>query len=394
MRTVVIGAGIIGLSIGWQLSRRGVRVTVVDPTPARGATRAAAGMLAPAAEAWHGEEQLTGLMAWSARRYPGFVAEVERVSGLPSGYRTTQTIVCAADSADRGTLADLHALQERLGLTSEALTLREARRLEPLLAPNLAGAFLMPDDHQIDPRVLSAALLTGVERVVTRPVTAVEHADPDDSTSPVTGVRLADGTGLAADAVVVANALGAAELAGLPVDLGPALRPVYGDILRLAPPTSGWASTLTCTVRGLVNGHPVYAVPRAHSSVVVGATSREDGQPGVSVGGVHELLRDALRIVPALADHGLAETMARPRPGTPDNAPLLGLAAPGLLIATGFFRHGVLLAPLAAAAACHYLVDASSDTAPPGGAPSDTLPDLTSLRPVRFETSTLVKVLT
>lgn len=351
MRVVVVGAGIVGLATAWTLQRRGADMTIVDPAPASGATHAAAGMLAPVAETYYREQQLGRLCLASAAGYPGFVAELAATLGrdvADVGYRPTRTLIVGADSADRDALGDLHDLSVSLGLASERLTTRQARRLEPLLSPTLACAFLADGDHQVDPRTLADALLESLAaqgaRLVTRGAEAVTHTG--DDCSPVTGVRLGDGSRIGADAVVVANAVAARDLRGLGADLSRSLRPVYGDVLRLRPPRH-LAGLLTGTVRGLATGHPAYLVPRADGEVVLGATSREDGNDQVSAGGVHELLRDAIRLVPAVAEFALTESVARARPGTPDNAPLLGrLPAPGLIAATGTFRNGVLLAPV------------------------------------------------
>jgi glycine oxidase len=167
-----------------------------------------------------------------------------------------------------------------------------------------------------------------------------------------------DGGRLACDEVVLATGGGAVQaggagecpvLEGLPAPLRLPVRPVYGDVLRLRT-VPGGPQPSGNVIRGLVGGHSVYIVPRADGEVVVGATEREDGRAGVGAGGVHRLLRDALRLMPALGELDLAETMARARPGTPDNLPLLGRAAPGLVVAVGFHRHGVLLSAAAAAA--------------------------------------------
>jgi glycine oxidase len=153
---------------------------------------------------------------------------------------------------------------------------------------------------------------------------------------------------------------------------------VHGDILRLRVPEH-LRPLLTATVRGLVHGVPVYIVPRRDGTVVIGATQREDALAasgpgadrdgaGVSAGGVYQLLRDAQVLVPAVAELELLESTARARPATPDNAPLLGRVqfpgtrgqVNGLIVATGFFRHGVLLTP-AAATICRDLMDGHED---------------------------------
>lgn len=359
MRVIVIGAGLVGLVTAWRLQSLGAQVVVVDPAPASGATHAAAGMLAPVAETYYREEALGRLSFASNERYPGFVDELASALGRTGeevGYLPTRTMIVGADAADRGSLRDLHDLSASLGLPSRIITTREARRLEPLLGPGLSCAFIAEGDHQVDPRVLAGALqealpARGVEVVEGR-VEAVTHVDGSPE-SPATGVRLTDGRRLEGDAVVVANAVAARELEGLGVDLR--LRPVYGDVIRLDAPAS-LRGLIGGTIRALVGGRAAYLVPRADGTLVLGATAREDGNPRVSAGGVHELLSDAIRILPALAEFTLLETVARARPGTPDNAPLLGrLPAPGLVAATGTYRNGILLAPAVADTVAHLL---------------------------------------
>ncbi|MEZ2370643.1 glycine oxidase ThiO [Arthrobacter sp. RCC_34] len=355
----VIGAGIVGLGIAWTLLRSGRRVTLIDPAPAQGATFAAAGMLAPVSEYHYQEEDLLALTLESAALWEDFAAPF----GPSNGHRTTPTLVVGFDAADRAALADLQAAQQAHGLEVQAVSLREARRMEPLLSPQLSGAFLTPGDHQVDPRILHAAMLEAFRRdggtVLTERAEALRWEADDDGGSTagrVTGVLLASGRVVTADEVVVANGLASPELRELPEGLDLPLRPVHGDILRLRVPER-LRPFLSATVRGSVRGLPVYLVPREDGTVVIGATQREDGQAGVSAGGVHQLLRDAQQLVPAVAELELEEITARARPGTPDNAPLLGRVAAagggevaGLVIATGFFRHGVLLTPVAARA--------------------------------------------
>lgn len=341
----VVGAGIVGLGIAWEALRRGHSVVVVDPAPAAGATMAAAGMIAPASELHYREEHLLKLTVDSAARYPEFVGSLAW-TGHHTGYRDTGTVVLAVDGADRKALADLCAVQARYGLAVEQVPLRDVRRQEPMLGPLPTAAFRASQDRQVDPRKLASALLAAVtakgQLHAARATALLRHAGA------VHGVKLDDGRSLRARHTVVANGLAAGGLVGGLVDLP--LRPVYGDIMRLRVPAP-LQPLLTSTVRGLVRGIPVYIVPREDGTVVIGATSREDGIDAVSAGGVYQLLRDAQQLVPAVAELQLEEVLCRARPGTPDNAPLLGTVpgAEGLFIATGFFRHGVLLAPYAAA---------------------------------------------
>jgi glycine oxidase len=375
----VIGGGVIGHGIAFEASRAGRSVVLIDDAPGSGASWAAAGMLAPVSELHYQEEQLLELMLESSRLWPGFAARLDTAAGLDSGadgteppagtgYLTTPTLAVGADAADRRALADLRDAQQACGLTVEPLTVREARSREPLLSPGISCAFDIPADHQVDPRLLIARLASvlGAEggSFVRRRAAGLLWQDGH-----VAGVRLAGGGSVRAAETVVANGLGAAGLEDLPAGLALPLRPVYGDILRLRVPQR-LSPLLTATVRGMVRGVPVYIVPRQDGTVVIGATQREDGPSdphAVSAGGVYQLLRDAQQLVPAVAELELLEATARARPGTPDNAPLLGRVArpdggdiPGLIIATGFFRHGILLTP-AAAAVCRQLVDGTPD---------------------------------
>ncbi len=375
----VIGAGIVGLGIALAAARSGRTVAIIDPAPATGATYAAAGMLAPVSEVQYQEENLLELTLASAALYPAFVDSLGP-DRARSGYRSTGTITVGADAADRQSLADLRQLQVAQGLTVEPLTVSAARSMEPMLSPQLSSAFSIEQDHQVDPRLLasqleSAIAVTAAQRnwthnySIRQNATGLMHENPADAASRVTGVLLADGSEVIAGEVIVANGLAASQLNGLPGWLKLSLRPVYGDILRLRVPEH-LRPLLTATIRGVVRGVSVYLVPRSDHTVVIGATQREDGSAAVSAGGVYQLLRDAQVLVPAVAELELIETTARARPGTPDNAPLLGRVSrgtglpdddiPGLIIATGFFRHGVLLTPIAAQL-CLQLLDRTAD---------------------------------
>ncbi|MCQ6271560.1 FAD-dependent oxidoreductase [Pseudarthrobacter sp. R1] len=392
----VIGGGVIGHGIAWEAKRSGRSVVVIDDAPGSGASWAAAGMLAPVSELHYQEEDLLEFMLDASARWPAFAAGLTEASGTDPGYITTPTLAVGADAADRRALMDLRAVQQASGLSVEPLTVRDARQREPLLSPGIACALDTPADHQVDPRLLVACLQaalahgtdggrgdrdkgagrgTAAAGFVGGIAVAAKATGLLWRGGAVAGVRLADGGTVLAAETVVANGLHAAALEELPPGLNLPLRPVHGDILRLAVPRH-LQPLVTSTVRGLVHGVPVYIVPRRDGTVVIGATQREDalsGTDAVSAGGVYQLLRDAQVLVPAVAELELLECTARARPATPDNAPLLGrVPAPeaaadgergyvsGLIIATGFFRHGVLLTP-AAAAVCRDLLDGRED---------------------------------
>lgn len=347
---VVVGGGVIGLSIAWRLASRGCSVALVDDDPAGGASRAAAGMLAPVTEAHFGEEALTALNLESARLWPAFAAEVEEASGTSVAYRTDGTLSVAFDDDDLAVLTELRAYHERLGLPGQRLRGRECRGLEPLLSPLCRGGIFVESDHQVETRALTAALLVAAQRrgvVLHRQ--RVDRLDVAADGGRAVGVTLDSGEQLRAAVTVLAAGCGSATLPGLPAEARPPVRPVKGQILRLRP-TDASAPRLSCTVRGLRRGRSIYAVPRVDGRVVVGATVEEKGwDTSVTAGAVRELLEDVTEVLPALGELELAETLARLRPGTPDNGPILGPSAlPGLLLATGHYRNGVLLAPLTA----------------------------------------------
>ncbi|MGW0512329.1 glycine oxidase ThiO [Streptomyces olivaceoviridis] len=353
---LVIGGGIIGLVTAWRAAQRGLATAVVDPEPGGGAAQVAAGMLAAVTELHYGEETLLALNLESARRYPAFAAELSELTGHDLGYRRCGTLAVALDADDRAHLRELHALQQRSGLASEWLSGRECRRLEPMLAPGVRGGLRVDGDHQIDPRRLAAALVAACERagVVFHRAWAERL---DVARDRAAGVTTADGTALRADRVVLAAGSLSGRLAGVPDELLPPVRPVKGQVLRLTVPRR-YAPFLSRTVRAVVRGGQVYLVPRENGELVVGATSEELGwDTTVTAGGVYELLRDAHELVPGITELPLTETRAGLRPGSPDNAPLLGPSGlAGLLLATGHYRNGVLLTPVTGDVLAHALV--------------------------------------
>lgn len=313
---LVIGGGIIGLAVAWRTAQRGLRVAVVDPDPGGGAARVAAGMLAPVTELQYGEEPLLRLGMASNERYAAFTAELSQATGLDTGYRGTGTLAVALDADDKAELSELHAFHQRLGLTSDWLTGREARRLEPMLAPGVRGGLLVGGDHQVDPRRLSVALVRACELggVRLHRAEAVELLVEGDR---AIGARLSTGERLLADQVVLAAGARSHQLPGLPSGVLPAIRPIKGQILRLRIPPA-YAPFLSRNVRAVVRGGHLYLVPRADGELVIGATTEEQGYDTVvTAGGVYELLRDAHELVPGITELPLVETSAGLRPGSP-----------------------------------------------------------------------------
>lgn len=354
MRVAVIGAGVVGLAVAWRLARAGDRVQVFDDGPGSGASYAAAGMLAPAGEAWFGEDALLAVGAASVGMWPGFAERLGRASGHDVWLRREPALMVGADEADRADLDRVQRLLRAHDLAVDPLTRRDARRLEPALTTSLRRALLVRSDLSVHNRRVVEALRRACGRAGTR--LHRERADVlTDGTGAAVGVRTREsGAVHGADAVVVAAGHGTARVGGVPAWLRGAVRPVKGQILRL----HGREPLLTHTVRARVRGDSVYAVPRADGEIVLGATSEEQDDVRVTADGVFEILRRGITVVPGIRECDLVEATARARPGTADNGPLIGHAgAPNLLAATGHYRGGVLLAPLTAEAIAALLHD-------------------------------------
>jgi glycine oxidase len=337
---VVIGGGVIGLSVAWRAARAGLSVVVVDPDPGSGASHYAAGMIAPISEAEFGEDGVVDVNRDSAARYPAFVADVEADSGLLTGYRQCGTLHVAVDGDEHAALERAYQHRKSIGLPVVRLSAQETRELEPGLAPSIRSGMLVDSDHVVDPRALTAALLAacarlGVEMRRSRGEAWVEGGH-------VRGVRLDGGEAIPAARVVLAAGCWSGSVGGVPPEDSPPVRPVKGQILRLR----GAPNLLSRTIR---SSH-VYVLPRGDGRIVIGGTIEERGfDTTVFAGAVLELLRDARALIPDVAELELVEASAGLRPGSPDNAPIVGdTSTVGLIVATGHYRNGYLLAPATA----------------------------------------------
>jgi glycine oxidase len=341
----VVGAGVIGLACAWRAAQRGLDVVVLESrTPAAGASGVAAGMLAPVGELSFGEQRLLELTLEAARRYSDFVAELEERSGQQVGYSRSGALHVALDRDEAEELRRRHGLQRSLGLEAEWLTPRRCRELEPGLAPAIAAGVHAPHEGAVDPRALCAALLVAMERDGAEVRSSSAVCEAVISGERIEGVRTEGGDEVLASHVLLANGCWAGDAEWLPPAARPPVRPVKGQILTLRGP----ASESVC--ERIVASERVYVVPREDGRLVVGATVEERGfDTTVTAGGVHELLREAYRLLPEIAELELEEAAAGLRPGTPDNLPLIGPGAlDGLVLATGHYRNGILLAALTA----------------------------------------------
>jgi glycine oxidase len=345
---VVVGGGVIGLASAWRLAQGGARVALLERSerPSAGATRVAAGMLAPVGELTFGEPDLLELTLVAAELYPGFVAELEKASGVATGYEVCGALHVALDRDEAEQLRRVHDLQRSMGLEAEWFSPRGCRELEPGLSPSLSGGVFAAGESSIDPRALSAALLAALAAEGADVRTGTEVTGALLEAGRIVGVRTSAGEQLRAASVVLACGAWSGQAGWLPEQARPPVRPVKGQILELRPPPGAGAPS-----GRIVASERVYLVPRPDGRLIVGATVEERGfDTAVTAGGVHELLREAYRLLPDVAEMELVEAMAALRPGTPDNLPVVGPGAlEGLILAGGHFRNGILLAPLAAA---------------------------------------------
>lgn len=356
----IIGAGVIGLAIAWRLAARGAQVAVFDKgTAGSGASHAAAGMLAACVEAEPGEEALVTLGRESQARWPAFAAELERVSGIDVGLRPEGTLVVALTADDQARLHHQLVFQQKLGLPLQWISAAETRRREPHLAGKLAGAVLSLEDTQVDNRKLAAALHVAAEAAGAsisehRPVDAISsHAGQVD------GIVLADGSKVAADVVVLAAGAWSRSIAGVPPELRPPVRPIKGQMLSLRMDPAAPLLTHVVWAPG------AYLVPRRDGRLLVGATVEEKGyDTSLTAGGMLTLLEAAWRVVPAVEELPIDEMWVGHRPGSRDDAPILG-AGPidGLIYATGHHRNGILLTPITAEAIARLALDGIVDPA-------------------------------
>ncbi len=364
---LVIGGGVIGLSVAWRARQRGMDVTVLErATIGSGTSRVAAGMLAPVAEVEFGEagRRVLDLGLRSADMWPAFAQELQAASGRELDLLRMGTLLLARDADEARELERQIAFRDSLGLATNRLRASQAREREPALAPTVRLALEAPDDHSVDPRRVLDALRAACESagVRLRERAPVARVETDASGERVTGLVLGDaaadgaraagdaraghgataGETLAGERVVIASGAWSGQIAGTSERVP--VRPVRGQLLRLRDPAGPGL------LRGVVRFAGGYLVPRADGRYVLGATVEERGfdvQP--DAGGIYELLREAIEVVPGVRELKIDELCVGLRPGTPDNAPAIGAGAlEGLTWATGHHRNGILLAPLTA----------------------------------------------
>jgi glycine oxidase len=348
----IVGGGIIGCSIAFQLAVEKLKIVVLDrQQPGREASWAAAGMLSPAPDSPR-DRLLVPLSKESLRLYPEFVRVIEESSGKAVDYTrkgTLQIFTGASAEAERETMLAEHS---ELGLASEAISLSDAHRMEPALNPDVRAVLHLPEEESVDPRLLMDSLLAAANRrVEIRPgfsvASLVEEGDR------CAGVLAANGEKIQANHVIIAAGCFSGEIAGAAGKHIPSIptRPVRGQMLALRQ--------THLTLRHVLRSERGYLVPRSDGRIVAGSTSEDAGfHKSVTAGGMRKIVEAGLELCADLGDAEILETWSGLRPGTPDDLPILGLTnVEGLILATGHYRNGILLAPVTAKLVKEWVVD-------------------------------------
>jgi len=363
---IVVGGGIIGLSVAREAALAGLQVTLLERNaPAREATWAAAGMLSPLAEAPDDGPFLDFALA-SLRSYRGWVRAVEEASGMEVEYRESGKLRLALSGPELDRLVERREWAEARGLGVRWFEPEELRRKEPGLALSIRGALLLEEDFRVDNRRLGEALVVAARQAGVRIRTEVTVREILLEKGRARGVRTAEDDPIEGDRVLLAAGAWSGTFSELPVPIP--VRPVRGQMLSLRTEEPGMTRVL--------ESEEIYLIPRDDGRLLVGATVEEVGfEGGITAAGVRSLLEGALRLVPGLGSAPIAEFWSGLRPGTPDGHPILGPApqVEGLYLATGHFRNGILLAPRTARAIVPLLT----------GSEGPTIPDVFS--PARFE---------
>ncbi len=336
---IVAGGGLIGSAIALELARNGLHVALFDSRdPGREASWASAGILSPAPEN-PAMISLVPIGKASLAMYPEFIAQVNELSGIETGFRAKGTIHALFSRHAREELNTIVALHRGIGLNAEPISAKEARELEPSLSEEMEAAVLRPDEASVDNRLLVKALFEAAKRcgTVVRAGEGVEAVWREGAQC--LGV-IVNGRKISAKYVIIAAGSFSSQIAGAE-EYAP-VRPAKGQMVSLRCEAAN--------IERVLWSERIYVVPRNDGRILCGATVEHVGfDKTVTAGGIRANLDAAIELVPVLAGARMEETWAGLRPDTPDHLPILGpTEIEGLLIATGHFRSGVLLTPVTA----------------------------------------------
>src|SRR5215510_349327 len=336
---VIIGGGVIGLSIARALARRGVRDVCLVERGGLGseASSAAGGMLLPQVEA-DGHDDFFALACQSRDLYPALAVELREETGIDIELDTTGTLYLALNEHDYEEIEKRYEWQTRAGLAVELLTSTAARELEPCISESTFGALLFPNDIQVENRRLITALANSVNTLGVKTVTETTVEALLIEGNRIKGVRTSRGN-ISCQTVVIA----AGTWSGFLLQSAPTVTPVRGQMVCLESKPQ--------LTRHVIFSPRGYLVPRQDGRLLAGSTSENTGfAKRVTAGGIASILRQALEISPAVANLPIIDTWAGLRPRAADGLPVLGPCGEidGLFYATGHYRNGILLAPLTA----------------------------------------------
>ena len=343
MRTfdvAIAGAGLVGSAIALELSRLGLQVALFDAQqPGQEASWASAGILSPAPEN-PAMIAMVELGKESLAMYPGFIELIEELSGTSTGYRSKGTIEALFSRHAQEELNTIVALHHGLGLTAEAISASDARKLEPALSEEIEAAVLRPEEASVDNRLLSCALLEAAKRSGTQIFAGASVQSISRQGDRCVGIVLGDGEQVSTSQTIIAAGCFSSQIGG--VEPFAPVRPAKGQMvsLRLAD----------TKIERVLWSERIYLVPRNDGRILAGATVEHIGfDKAVTASGIHSNLSGAIELAPALARAQVEETWAGLRPDTPDHMPIIGPTdIEALVIAAGHYRSGVLLTPITA----------------------------------------------
>ena len=348
---LIVGGGVAGLALGWRLLHAGRAVHLFERDRAgRGASWASAGMLAPDAEIGFEDPELYRLNRESLRRWPVFAKALEAESEIRTGFRTGGAVHVAADRDEAEALRRRFDFMKAQGLDVRWLSPAEALDIEPFITSRPSAVLYSPSDSQVDSRALVEALQASFLKAggALREGTAVRAVEPDARTP---AVMTESGERVGGSCVVLATGAWSYGMEGLTADQRPPVRPVRGQMMELQsePPFD---------LQHVVRSAHMCVVPKPGGRVLVGTTMEEMGfDARVTAGGLYTILEEARRIVPGIDDLPVRDIWAGLRPASRDHLPILGpSSAPGVVMTTGFYRHGMLLAPVASEEVAHYIL--------------------------------------
>ena len=339
----IIGGGVIGLSLGWQLARKGAEVEIFErETAGKGAGWVAAGMLTPQAELGFEEIELFNLSRKSLELYPKFLEDLKEDSGINVKMDRCGSLFTGFDGDDMRRLRRLYDFREKVNLPAKWFTGTEAKEIEPMLSPKCTCGVWMSDDAQVENRDLLGAL-----HVAAKNRGCIIHENAEVSSVKIENKKVkaifVNGNENEASNVVVAAGAWSKQIEGIPENILPPVRPVKGQIMSLSMEGDN-------RVTHAVRGRDVYLVPKADGRLIVGASNEEMGfDTNPTAGEIYRILERAWETIPGIYEYPIQEIKVGLRPGSRDHEPIVGDSdIEGLYFATGHYRSGILLTPITA----------------------------------------------